>query len=267
MHDAIKHAAWYQSFSPPWYCFPLWPIRGTRCGCGKPCSDVGKHPRLAGWPERSRNLAEMRQWFRAHPDSGIGLATGNGLLVVDGDLRNGGVEWVSTQVAYCPKTVAAVTGSGGLHLYYSYDRALPIRNRANLVPGVDIRAHRGFVVLPPSPHKSGQAYQWVRSQGPHEHAITPATPLLLSLLTQDTPTPPKTATNGSQRDLGALEHWARQGKPQGQRQEGLYWLLKKLDSEQAQASEAWRIASTYAQSCSPPMDHDELRKHYRRFWR
>ena len=267
MQDMIKFVTWYQSFQPVWPIFPLWPIKGHRCGCGKPCTDIGKHPRLAGWPERSRNLAEMRQWFRAHPDSGIALATGNGLLVVDGDLRNNGVEWVSTQVSYCPRTVTAVTGTGGLHLYYSYDKTLTIGNRTNLVPGVDIRAHRGFVVLPPSPHKSGQSYQWVKGQGPHEHAITPASPLLLSLLTTEPPGPPKEASNGSQRDLGGLEHYARQGKPQGERQEGLYWLLKKLDHERAQAAEAWRIAALYAQSCSPPMDQAELQKHYRRFWR
>ena len=267
MLNVLNHVNWYQSFRPmPWYCFPLWPIVNGACPCyTEGCTDIGKHPRLAGWPERSRNLAEMRQWFRAHPDSGIALATGNGLLVVDGDLRNGGLEWVSTQVSYCPKTVSAVTGSGGLHLYYSYDRSLTIGNRTNLVPGVDIRAHRGFVVLPPSPHKSGNRYAWVKGQAPHEHAITPASPLLLSLLTTEPPAPPK--SNGTARDLGGLEHWARQGKPEGQRQEGLYWLLKKLNSEHAPGDQAWKIAALYAQSCSPPMDTQELTKHYRRFWR
>jgi putative DNA primase/helicase len=260
--DALKFAAWYQAFSPPWRVFPLWPIKGKRCGCGKPCNDAGKHPRLSGWPERSRNLAEMRQWFRAHPDSGIGLATGSGLLVVDGDLRNGGVEWVMEQVTYCPKTVTSVTGSGGLHLFYSYPAHLNIRNRVNLVPGVDIRANGGYVVLPPSPHISGKRYAWVQGQGPHEHVITPAPQALLDLLRD--PEPPVSKPGNGHTDLGGLEHWARRGKPEGQRNQGLNWLAWTLQKQQADLDQAWRIMCLFADSCNPPMPTAEVAKFYRR---
>jgi putative DNA primase/helicase len=263
--DILKHVNWYQSFSPYWPVFPLWPIKGNRCGCGKPCGDTGKHPRLAGWPSRARNLAEMRQWFRAHPDSGIGLATGNGLLVIDGDLRSGGVEWVSTQVTYCPKTVTAVTGSGGLHLFYSYDRALNIRNRVNLVPGVDVRATGGYVVLAPSPHVSGKRYAWVKGQGPHEHAITPASPALLAMLVTQEPPPPQQSEPSN--DLGRLEHFARRGVGEGERNKALYWLACRLRDSRADAYNARRLMDLYARSCSPAMDGYEVDKMYQRWER
>jgi hypothetical protein len=54
---------------------------------------------------------------------------------------------------------AVRTGSGGWHLYVA---PTGHGNRVAVLPGVDWRGARGYVVAPPSWHASGQRYRWVR---------------------------------------------------------------------------------------------------------
>jgi hypothetical protein len=80
----------------------------------------------------------------------IATPTGNGLLVVDIDPRNGG-----SVPSWAPRTRTVKTQSGGLHLYYSIDE--DIKSRAGLFGrGVDSKCAGGYVLLPPSP-----GYEWV----------------------------------------------------------------------------------------------------------
>lgn len=74
----------------------------------------------------------------------IGLATGDGLAVVDVDPRHGG----EVDPAW-PKTHTVTTPSGGLHLYYATDARVP-NSVGRLAPGVDVRGDGGYVVAPPS---------------------------------------------------------------------------------------------------------------------
>jgi predicted P-loop ATPase len=147
--------------SSAWTTFPLLPINSDgSCGCGDPaCGDSGKHPAV--------------RWGRDHlgagvqlpipPGHGVGLATGerSGVVVIDLDMKNG-VDGVASLalLGEVPETLAARTGSGGLHLYFEHP-GFPIRNSAGVLgPGIDVRGDGGYVVLPPSPHRSGGRYEW-----------------------------------------------------------------------------------------------------------
>lgn len=60
-----------------------------------------------------------------------------------------------------PDTWRARTGGGGQHIYFAAadDR---IRNSTSQVGrGLDVRGAGGYVVLPPSLHKSGDRYEWI----------------------------------------------------------------------------------------------------------
>lgn len=100
-------------------------------------------------------------------DKNIGIATGekSKLFIVDIDTKNDGEvhlkKW-EQQNHPLKDDARVVTGSGGYHYYFSYpkDFGKQLRNKAGVLPGVDIRADGGFVVAPPSKHVSGGIYEW-----------------------------------------------------------------------------------------------------------
>lgn len=122
-----------------------------------------KKPRLAKWAEfqkRAPTLEEVTRWWTLHPTDGIALATGpvSGVVVIDVD---GGK---------CPNVdtdLISRTGresGNGRHLFCKWQKG--IRNRTNLIEGVDIRGEGGYVILPPSLHASGRTYAWISEGKP-----------------------------------------------------------------------------------------------------
>ena len=124
---------------------------------GWPVFPVGedKQPLTAhGFKAASRESRLIYEWWRRHPDAGIGLAIPEGLLVLDVDPRNGGV-----RPEGLPDTKESATRSGGQHLYFSVPPDLAFRGQ--LQQGVDVKAPgKGYVILPPTP-----GYTWTR-RGP-----------------------------------------------------------------------------------------------------
>lgn len=89
--------------------------------------------------------ADVAAMWRRWPDALIGIATGDGLVVVDIDPQNGGVIDHELEAL----TLTATTPKGGRHHYFRCD--LPIRNSVGKVAeGVDLRGQGGYVVAPPS---------------------------------------------------------------------------------------------------------------------
>ena len=98
------------------------------------------------------------------PDANIGIATGDGLVVLDVDPRHDGdTSLEKLEAEYGEIVTRSVrTGGGGLHLYLHGD--LP--SRGAFLSGLDLKAAGGYVVAPPSLHVSGQRYTWVdRGEG------------------------------------------------------------------------------------------------------
>jgi hypothetical protein len=102
----------------------------------------------------------------------IGIVTGaaSGIVVIDVDA--GGEETLARlerEHGPLPPTVMARTGGGGRHIYFRHP-GVPVKNdvKKRLAPGVDIRGDDGFVVAPPSLHKSGNLYEWFPGAAPSE---------------------------------------------------------------------------------------------------
>ena len=164
-----------------WRVFPLHGIDAEgRCTCGRSaCPDAGKHPRnVGGFKEASADPAQIALWFGAEaPPSNIGIATGegSGLTVIDVDIgagKQGAETWAALIAEHGePQTLMAQTGSGGMHVFFRYNSALKTsgntyQHNAALVAagvgkGVDCRNDGGYIVAPPSRHRSGGVYAWL----------------------------------------------------------------------------------------------------------
>ncbi len=62
-----------------------------------------------------------------------------------------------------PHTMHAHTGGGGDHYYYSYPESGLGNSASTIAAKVDVRGDGGFVVAPPSVHRSGCPYEWVEA--------------------------------------------------------------------------------------------------------
>ena len=109
-------------------------------------------PLVKDWPNRAtRDLEQVVEWAREHPGCNWGIATGNGLTVVDIDPRNGGEEtWAALVTQHgTVGTLTVLTPSGGRHLYLKDDPDAPLRPGTHaLGPGVDVKGASGYVVAP-----------------------------------------------------------------------------------------------------------------------
>jgi hypothetical protein len=147
---------------------------------------AGKVPRIAAWPtQATTDEAIVRRWWQTWLTADIGIATGGGLLVLDVDPRHGGdasLAELERRHGPLPDTPRALTGGGGVHLYFAVDQT--IGNRAGLVPGIDLRGEGGFVVAPPSKHASGRGYAWELGASPDDVPLAPAPRWLLKQLAE-----------------------------------------------------------------------------------
>lgn len=108
------------------------------------------YPGTRGLKEATYDLKVIRQWWENTPDAEIGIATGQGLLVIDYD-NDGDV--FETIDGFCEKydihpddTFSVETPSGGYHVYLRHDPNTQTKNSASkLFPNVDIRGDGGYV--------------------------------------------------------------------------------------------------------------------------
>lgn len=119
-----------------------------------------------GFRDASCDVERVRDWWRSSPSVGIGWALPRGLFVLDVDPRHGGRDSLARlqqQHGELPLTLSQQTGGGGLHMIYQAPEGADVRQTASeLAEGVDTRAGgKGYIVLAPSLHTSGQRYRWL----------------------------------------------------------------------------------------------------------
>lgn len=124
-----------------------------------PIAPRGKQP-LLPWRRLQRERptpVDVDHWWSLWPEANVGIVTGiaSGLAVLDLD---GPEAQVLAGELGLPDAPTVQTGNG-LHVYCAL--AVPTRSSTGLRPGVDLRADGGYVVAPPSVHKTGTRYAWV----------------------------------------------------------------------------------------------------------
>jgi hypothetical protein len=139
---------------------------GTGCSCRNPnCGQVAKHPLGSlvphGLKEATTNRARVLAWWTQQPQANIGLACGHrfDVLDVDGPTGAQAIRTFAGEHALYNSGPLVRTGGGGWHYY------LAPTGLGNLSPHglerVDWRGRGGYVVAPPSRHRSGHPYTWV----------------------------------------------------------------------------------------------------------
>lgn len=165
MKETLSWALRYAKLG--WAVFPIHGIVKGQCTCGATdCADSGKHPILrTGANGASTDKARIRRWFETHPNANIGVVTGikSGITVFDIDIADGkpgAATWTkATEECGEAETLVAVTGSGGRHVIFKYNSAIPSTTDW-IGKGLDVRNDGGYIVVAPSAHRSGGAYKW-----------------------------------------------------------------------------------------------------------
>jgi hypothetical protein len=122
---------------------------------------------LHGYQDATTDPKRINEMWQRRPNANIGIATGaSGLVVIDVDVKNDINGWEAfndclERLGELPgPTRTASTPSGGAHLYFRAPDGFEIPISAGrLGDGIDVRAHGGYVVCPPSVI-DGRAYRW-----------------------------------------------------------------------------------------------------------
>lgn len=149
--EFIKHTTYYLSIG-----FSVIPVGQDK----KP---------LIKWEEfqtRKPTEDEIKKWAESHKSLNIGIVTGSisGIVVVD--IEAGG------DTGNLPPTVIVKTGGGGFHFYYKHPQTA-VKNAVRIRDKTDIRGDGGYVIAPPSLHKSGNNYEWIVPPEKSEFAEPP----------------------------------------------------------------------------------------------
>jgi hypothetical protein len=122
-------------------------------------------PRTGGHYKATCDPLQIRAWWKDHPNALIGVPMGprSGVWCLDIDTpedhKDGVTAWSELAGAHDPiETREHRSATGGPHLIFRYDPAVPIRcSSSGLPPGIQVRGEGGYVCVPPSERK-GRAY-------------------------------------------------------------------------------------------------------------
>jgi len=245
-----------------WPVFPVHnPDGAGQCSCGAhDCRNAGKHPRTRnGLKDATTDPAQITRWWDVSPEANIGVATGAraGVFVVDIDPDDGGYETadaLQNQYGALPATLAAQTGSGGLHLIYAWPETEIIRNSAGkLGAGIDVRGEGGYIIAPPSLHRNGTRYLWTGLDDALDVAQAPA--WLLALLVE-----PAAPTRSTSNSLSGRVLVSGDGSiPDGERNStltGKAGILRRYGFSEDEILAA--LERMNADRCKPPLPDEEV---------
>jgi hypothetical protein len=188
--------------------------RDATCTCGgRDCGkNAAKHPRTRhGKDDATTDLGQIAEWLATWPGCNWGVRPPEGVVVLDIDPRNGGdITLAELEMTHgkLPRTLTAITGSGGYHIWLTYDGT----PKGKLGEGIDIKSHSGYLVAPPSVHASGGTYAWT-DQRPAAYAPT---------WVHDLMNPPRATRHGRGGGLDALVRRVEKAG-EGERNSLLFW--------------------------------------------
>jgi hypothetical protein len=128
------------------------------CSCrhGADCGTPGKHPRIK-WADRSAvppAREEIERWWRAWPDSRVGVILGDRFAALDVDEHGdvSGLDQLADLEATfgrLPDTWRDLTPTGGCHVWFTLDGEVKSTTH-KIRDGVQLRAGRHIMAMPPS---------------------------------------------------------------------------------------------------------------------
>lgn len=249
-----------------WKVVPLHSFVDGRCTCGKSdCSSPAKHPLTPkGVKSATCDQHTINNWWSEAEIANVGIATGNGLLVLDIDAKSGGLEslaaweWANGSL---PLTPAVATGGGGFHYYFQIPAGTVIGNRAGIAPGIDLRGDAGYVVAPPSLHKSGELYRWVVAPGEAPLAAVPTWlwQLIEGRSKQSSATPMPKQSGGMKLTVQSADDLdSHPGAEEGQRNFTLCRLIGVHLARGEDESQIEGRALRWGDRCEPPVPAKEV---------
>lgn len=125
-----------------------------------------KAPPPKGWIDKATTDPEkIREMFPEDKRLNIGIFPGkSGHVVIDVDGPVGRAKLREILGGPAPETLIWQTGrEGGLHLLYRLPGEALLRSR-RVAEELDVKCHKGYVVVPPSKHPSGEDYRFIREQ-------------------------------------------------------------------------------------------------------
>jgi len=199
------------------YVFPCcWPTATGTCACGRNHKgrDIGKVPLTPnGFRDGTRTQQGVKVFWGKWPDANIGWWT-KGHIVLDEDNKkdNSGAESIAKlQHDYGPLPATLINLSGS-HLGHHYifknstDKEIGNVDMTKRYPGIDIRADKGYILLPPSLHITGWRYE-VQDDLPIVDTPTWLVTLLLSPDKKEPTSTHKTTTNDAEIPHGHQDDW------------------------------------------------------------
>jgi len=136
-----------------------WPNASGQCGCGRghPTKQAGKAPLTDhGVQDASSDPDVIHAWWKGWPKANVAVAVAqSGLLVPDFDSDEALAE---ARRRGLPPTRVHRTGRGWHYIYLNPWQGLAGAVGQGTLKGMDIKAD-GYIVVPPSRHRSGVLYQ------------------------------------------------------------------------------------------------------------
>jgi hypothetical protein len=225
-----------------------------------------------GCLDATRDRDRIREWWKGRPDANIGIATGDGFVVLDVDFDGGGAESLAALEAQhepLPHAPTVETPGPGLHIYLRVPRSIEIRNSAGVLGrGLDIRGRGGYVVAPPSIHPNGGRYVWKSSAHIKNIVLPDAPDWLLRLISSpgaqcETCNHTRYLSTVHGESLGNRVDVAQMlaGVPEGQRDSQLFRLALSLRRRGHSREFVEDVVVEIARRCRPPFpDRQALRK-------
>jgi hypothetical protein len=163
-----------------------WPVLPVQPRGKRPLGRLAPH----GFKNATLDEGRIEKWWRAEPEANVGLVTGIAfdVLDIDGDEGlasiNRAAPWYGEPWDGGPTDNPTIDGptsqtGRGWHVLVG---VTGLGNRTRLLPGVDWKGERGYVVAPPSIHATGSRYQWFSGWSPEDQSVREAPAWLLDLL-------------------------------------------------------------------------------------
>ncbi len=205
-----------------------------------------KKPLIPTWKEyqsKHPTKEEITKWCSTLNPVGIGIVTGkiSGIAVLDIDV---GADTSSLEL---PSTPSVRTGGGGWHHYFKFPSGVLLQSSNGFRHKMDFKAEGGYVIAPPSLHKSGKHYEWAVAPEDADYAEVP------SWLKEEIE-----SRGGAKKDWSAITAGVAEG---GRNSAAAAYIGKLLHGlpEADWESIGWVGAIAWNKQNKPPLPEKELR--------